>query len=79
MKKCLQTCKDLECPCPITECRLWIDYEEDFNCTEEAIRKNGNMTLREISKRLNVSFVRIKQIQDKAIAKITKHFPKQSF
>ena len=78
MKPCLKVCKDLNVACPIKECNHWIDYKDDLNCTLEAIEKNGNMTLREVAKRLGVSFVRIKQIEDKAIKKISLFFDKDS-
>jgi len=56
--------------CTYKDCRQWIDYEEDLNCTLVAVDKHGNMTLREIGKRLSLSFVRIKQIQDRALFKL---------
>ena len=71
MKKCLQTCKDLKTACPIRECRYWIDYPQDSNCTFEAVEQHGNMTLREVAERLGISYVRVKQIQDKALKKIS--------
>ena len=70
--KCLETCQELKVACPIKECKSWIDYEEDYNCIHEAIYKNGHMTLREISMRMGVSFVRVKQIEDKALKKLSK-------
>jgi len=70
--KCLKACQELKCPCPIEECKSWIDYKEDYNCIHEAINKNGSMTLREIAMRLGVSFVRVKQIEDKALKKLSK-------
>ena len=72
MKKCLQTCKELETPCPIHECRYWIDYPQDTNCTFDTIYRHGNLTLREVAERLGISYVRVKQIQDKALKKIKK-------
>ncbi|MEK9768798.1 MAG: sigma factor-like helix-turn-helix DNA-binding protein [Betaproteobacteria bacterium] len=35
-----------------------------------SVDKHGTLTLREVAERLGVSYVRIKQIQDKAIKKI---------
>jgi DNA-directed RNA polymerase sigma subunit (sigma70/sigma32) len=70
--KCLSTCQSLDVACPIKECRSWIDFEEDRNCLHEAISKNGAMTLREVAVRMGVSFVRIKQIEEKALAKMSK-------
>lgn len=71
MKKCLQTCKELNVACPIRECRYWLDYPLENNCTFETVRNNGAMSLRECAERLGVSFVRVKQIQDKALKKIS--------
>ena len=58
-------------PCQECKCRQWLDYEDDLNCTLVAVRKNGKMSLRETADRLGVSFVRVKQIQDKAVEKLT--------
>tara|TARA_Y100000034_G_C6521437_1_gene224418 strand:- start:181 stop:366 length:186 start_codon:yes stop_codon:yes gene_type:complete len=55
---------------------MWIEYEEDYNCISESIRKNGNMTLRETAIRLKTSFVRVKQIEDKALVKLGKRLSK---
>ena len=71
MRACLDTCKKLDVLCPIKECRYWLDYPEDSNCTLEAVSKHGDLSLRECADRLGVSFVRVKQIQDKALKKIS--------
>ena len=68
--KCHEICQTTDKACTYKDCRQWIDYEEDLNCTLVAVDKHGNMTLREIGKRLSLSFVRIKQIQDKALFKL---------
>ena len=70
MKNCLQTCKKLNVACPIKECRYWISYEQEHNCTFETVEQNGALTLREAAERLDISFVRVKQIQDSALKKI---------
>ena len=70
MKECFDICAENGVECPFKECRHWIDYEEDLNCTLIAVEKNGEMTLREIADRMGVSFVRVKQIQDKALKKL---------
>ena len=57
-------------PCQECKCRQWLDYEEDLNCTLIAVDKHGPMTLREVGDRLGISFVRVKQLQDTALAKI---------
>tara|TARA_Y100000296_G_C4991630_1_gene165690 strand:- start:41 stop:280 length:240 start_codon:yes stop_codon:yes gene_type:complete len=71
MRKCLQTCKNLNVSCPIKECKYWIEYKEERNCMFEAISINGRMTLRQVGERLGISYVRVKQIQDKASKKIS--------
>ena len=71
MKKCLATCLELNTPCPIDECRNWMNYPKEYNCVLETVRSNGSLTIREVADRLNVSFVRIKQIEDKALKKIS--------
>jgi hypothetical protein len=52
MKKCAAECylkkKSVQ---QTRECRLYIEYPEDFNCTSIAIQKHGPMTLEEIGKR----------------------------
>ena len=59
-------------PCVECNCRHWINYKEDNNCCLISVDKHGRLTLREVAERLGVSYVRIKQIQDKAISKISK-------
>ena len=56
--------------CKQCDCRMWIDYEEDLNCTLISAEKNGPMNLREVAERLGISFVRVKQIQDAAMRKL---------
>jgi len=56
--------------CEECECRMWLDYEEDLNCTLIAAEKHGALTLREVGDRLGISFVRVKQIQDVALGKL---------
>lgn len=48
------------------KCRFWIDFPEDNNCIFVSIEKHGNLTLREVSKRLGISYVRVQQIEGKA-------------
>ena len=72
MRRCMIDCVNDDKSCKNKECRQWIDYKDDYNCTLIAVEKHGNMTLREISDRLGVSFVRIKQIEDKLIQKLSK-------
>ena len=77
MRECVQKCVELDVACPIEECRNWIEYEEDNNCTLVAVKKNGKMTLREVADRVGLSFVRIKQIEDKAKSTLYKRILNQ--
>jgi hypothetical protein len=67
---CSRTCKKMNIECPNKDCRLWIDFKNELNCTLVAVHENGPMTLRQIADRTGVSFARIKQIQTKALLKI---------
>ena len=69
---CAQECIYANSSCKEAECRMWIDYEEDRNCTLIAIDKQGPMTLNEISKRMDLSIVRISQIEKETLRKIKK-------
>ena len=74
MRECAKRCEELNTSCPRQECRLWIDHDEDLNCTLHAVENNhtGELTLREVADRMGISFVRVKQIQDKAARKVVK-------
>ena len=71
---CAKECIQGRSSCRQISCRKWIDYEEDFNCCLISIKKNngGPLTLQEVGKRLKLSFVRIRQIEVKAIEKLSK-------
>tara|TARA_R110002110_G_scaffold24779_4_gene92461 strand:+ start:5526 stop:5762 length:237 start_codon:yes stop_codon:yes gene_type:complete len=71
MKNCCNYCIIKNSPCQVDDCKHWIDYKDDLNCTLIAVEKHGAMTLRETSERMGISFVRVKQIQDKAIKKLS--------
>ena len=70
--KCVEDCELANAACQNKDCRFWIQYEGDLNCTLICIRQHGALTLKETADRLGVSYVRIKQIQDVAIKKINK-------
>lgn len=72
MRECAKSLLEYSVDCPCKDCRLWIDFKEDSNCTLIAIDKKKCMTLREVADRMGVSFVRIKQIQDAASEKMIK-------
>ena len=76
MKECSRKCLEHNTSCPHenSDCRNWIDYKDDHNCVLIAVDNNKSpMTLREVSKRLGVSFVRIRQIEQEAIKKLNAH------
>lgn len=77
---CLNKCKQLDVSCPNMDCRNWINYEEEYNCLFQTIEvaqvEDRQLTLRDVAKRLNCSFVRVKQIEDEALAKL--HVIKES-
>lgn len=67
---CDKICQRDNSPCKQEECDNFINYEPDLNCVLICARTNGPLTLQETAKRLGVSYVRIKQIEDKALIKI---------
>ena len=77
MRECAKLCKKLKVSCPNSDCRMYLDYEDDLNCTLIAVEEHGSMTLREIAPRLGVSFVRVKQIEDKVLQKMRKRLKKE--
>jgi len=72
MKLCAEECVVNNVKCNKNDCRLWIDHGEDLNCCLIAVEKNGKMTLEEVGKRLNISYVRVKQIEKGALDKLNK-------
>jgi len=72
VKECANECVKSNKKCKNKECRLWMDHKKDLNCSLIAIERHGAMTLYQVADRLNMSYVRIKQIQDAAIKKIDK-------
>jgi hypothetical protein len=78
MKQCATKCYLNKQECEQKECRLYIDYPEDFNCTSIAIQKHGPMTLEQIGKRHHVSTVRAKQLLDGALSKLKKTLKREN-
>ncbi len=70
---CSRKCVELNVACPHTDCKHWIDFSKENNCSLVSVKRNGSMTLRQIAERLHLSFARIKQIETKALSKIRKH------
>jgi len=73
MKLCAEICYKDKKPCKQKKCRMWIEYGNDLNCTEIAIKKNGTMTLKEVGDRLGISYVRVTQIEKGLINKLQKN------
>jgi hypothetical protein len=78
MRECAKKCYIAKECCSNTECRLFIDYEEDYNCTLVAAKKHGPMTLEQIGHRIGVSTVRAKQVLDATLLKLKKTFLKEN-
>ena len=78
-KQCAASCGvwkqliDNDKACQKSDCRMWIDYPEDRNCTNVAVYEHGPLTLAEVAKREGLSLSRIKQIEDKALKKLGKN------
>jgi len=70
LKPCSRECMSKKKNCDQKECRMFIDFEEEYNCTLIAIYENGPMTLRQIGDRLGISFARVKQIETIALGKM---------
>ena len=72
MIECAKKCSELNVSCPVKDCRQWIDYEEDLNCVDIAIDKNGAMKLRQVAERCGVTTARAQQIEKAALPKLKK-------
>jgi len=72
MKLCVEKCFEENKTCNEEKCKNWINYNKDLNCLEIAIKKNGAMTLCQAAERLGISYVRVAQIEKKAIRKLQK-------
>ena len=68
---CVDECKESGLSCGRNSCRHWLSYEEDLNCSLIASER-GPLTLEEVSKRMGMTLVRVKQIQDAALEKLKK-------
>jgi hypothetical protein len=70
LRMCSRKCRELGEGCPHHDCRLWIDYEDEYNCSLISVYENGPLTLRQVGERLGISFARVKQIEQKALIKL---------
>jgi len=71
---CYDECRKNKKCCKVKECRVWIDYSEDLNCTEIAVQKNDKLVFREIGNRLKLTPSRVKQIETGALKKLNTRF-----
>ena len=67
---CYDECKKKKKACTQTDCRLWIDYPKDYNCTEISVQRNDKLVFREIGDRLKLTPSRVKQIESAALKKL---------
>ena len=68
---CFEVHEKWRLPCDQTECRNFMNYEDDLNCAVVCARKNENgLSLREVAERMGVSFPRISQIEHAAFKKL---------
>lgn len=72
LPSCSKECMRDKKSCSKGECRMWIDYETDQNCSLVSIYQNGKMTLEEVAKRMHISLVRVSQIEKEAMKKLSK-------
>jgi len=77
--KCKEKCLLKNKACKQSSCKHWLDYKQDLNCSLITVERHGPLTLREVAERLHISYVRVKQIQDKAIVKIFKKISRENF
>ncbi len=78
MRECAKECYLKQKACDQKECRLYIEYPTDYNCTSIAIQKYGPMTLEEIGKRHHISTARAKQLVDAALVKLKKTLKREN-
>jgi DNA-directed RNA polymerase specialized sigma subunit len=70
LKKCSAECLKNNSACQNNECKFWIDYKKELNCSVISIYIHGKMTLKQIADRLGISIARVKQIETKALNKL---------
>jgi hypothetical protein len=70
MRKCAEETQESNNICDKKDCRLWMEWGEDLNCTLISVKKNGRLTLNQIGDRLDISYARVSQIEKQAVNKL---------
>ena len=70
LRDCCKACQEYNYPCPCDDCKQWMNYEEDLNCCLVAIEKNGPMSPREVAKRLKMTVLEVKKVEEIASQKV---------
>ena len=69
---CFEVHEKWRLPCDQTQCRNFMNFEEDLNCAVVCSRKHENgLSLREVADRMGVSFPRISQVEHAAFRKLS--------
>ena len=69
---CFEVHEKWKLSCDDSQCRNWMDFDEDLNCAVVCARKfPAGLSLREVAERMNVSFPRISQIEHGAFKKLS--------
>tara|TARA_R110002110_G_scaffold267964_1_gene483816 strand:+ start:86 stop:418 length:333 start_codon:yes stop_codon:yes gene_type:complete len=68
---CFEVHEKWQVECDQTQCRNWMDFEDDLNCAMVCARKfPAGLSLREVADRMGVSFPRVSQIEHGAFKKM---------
>ena len=70
LPKCSAECVIRNVCCEKSDCRDWIDYKNEHNCSKISIYLHGRMTLKQVAERLGISIARVKQIETKALLRL---------
>ena len=68
-KPCYQRASDSNEPCPVKDCRHWLNTQKDLNCSIIAA-KSGPKTLQEIGDYYGISRMRVCQIEKSILKKL---------